>query len=94
MEVSMAVAKMRKAVTVHLPGVTYWVGANLISARHTAGLTQKALAEKAGISSRTIQLIETEDVANVTVRTLEALAKVLGMEIADFFKRSDDFVNV
>ena len=94
MEADMATTKSRKAVKVHMSGVSYWIGANLINARHMAGMTQKALAEKAGLSSRTVQLIEAEDVSNVTVGTLEALGKVLGLEVAEFFKRSDDFVNV
>lgn len=90
----MTAVKTRKASKVHVPGLSYWIGVNLIEARHRAGLTQKALADLAGLSSRRVQHIEASDVSNVTVGTLEALGKALGMEVADFFKRSDDFVNV
>lgn len=90
----MSTTKTRKTPKVHVPGLSYWIGANLIEARHTAGLTQKALATLAGLSARRIQSIESHDVANVTVGTLEALGKALGVDVVAFFKRSDDFVNV
>lgn len=89
----MSITKVGKP-KIHVPGLSYWIGVNLAEARHGAKLTQEALAEKAGVTARTIQSLEADDATNATVKTLAALAKALGLEVIDLFKRSDDFVNV
>ena len=53
--------------------------------REKAGLTQTELTEKAGTSRQ--QLIEIESGAkkNPTVKTLQAIADVIGCEVTEFF---------
>ena len=48
--------------------------------RQTLGISQLDLAEMAGIGIATVKSIET-DKANPSIRTIEALAEVLGLEL-------------
>lgn len=53
------------------------------------GLTQEAIAKRAGISTRRYQEIESEAGTsrnNPTLRTLIAIAKALEIDVADYFK--------
>ncbi len=52
--------------------------------RERCNLTQKQLAEKAGIGRTTIVTYETE-VSNITIASLYAIADALDMPITDFF---------
>lgn len=52
--------------------------------RIIAGLTQKELAEKAGVSRITISTIERGEAESVTVGTLKKLAKALDCKASDF----------
>ncbi|MCI0569875.1 MAG: type II toxin-antitoxin system HicB family antitoxin [Myxococcaceae bacterium] len=49
-------------------------------ARHEAGLTQSALAKRAGVSQQAIAKLENPD-ANPTIDTLEKVAKALGARL-------------
>lgn len=48
--------------------------------RQMLGISQLDLAEMAGIGIATVKCIET-DKANPSIRTIEALAEVLGLEL-------------
>jgi len=78
----------------YVPDNSVWIAMNLFDGRRTAKLTQGKLAKKAGISCRRYQDIETAAVGNVTVQTLEALAKVLRLDIRDLLKPRKDYVRV
>ena len=56
--------------------------------RKARGLTQRVLAEKAGVNLRTIQQYElrTKDINKAAASTLAALAKVLGCRIEDLLE--------
>lgn len=54
------------------------MGRAIASARRTAGLTQEELAAETGIDYKRLQKIEAGSV-NVTVRTLDRIASVLGV---------------
>lgn len=55
------------------------------SARKAAGLTQAALAEKAGVNIRQIQKVESGEAApgNMTARNLLSIADALGVDVRD-----------
>ena len=78
----------------YVPDNSVWIALNLFHKRRSAGLTQGQLAKKASVSFRRYQSIETAATANVTVKTLEALAKALDMEVRDLFKPRKDYVKV
>lgn len=78
----------------YVPDVSVWIALNLFHKRRAAGLTQGQLARKAGVSFRRYQDIETAATDNVTVKTMSALAKALGMDIRDLFKPRKDYVRV
>lgn len=67
-----------------LPKVQYIILMQLSSIikarRQTLGISQLDLAEMAGIGIATVKSIET-DKANPSLRTVEALAEVLGLEL-------------
>lgn len=48
------------------------------------GLTQEALASRAGVHRTYIGMIERAE-KNITLENIEKLAKALGIRIADFF---------
>ncbi|MGL3198811.1 MULTISPECIES: helix-turn-helix domain-containing protein [Curtobacterium] len=64
------------------PSVLVHVGANLRRLRSGAGLSQAALAERSGVSRRTIINLEAGD-ANVGLTTLDQLAGALGSSFTD-----------
>jgi transcriptional regulator with XRE-family HTH domain len=78
----------------YVPDDSVWIALNLFYKRRSAGLTQSQLAKKAGVSFRRYQSIETAATANVTVKTLGALAKALNTEVRDLFKPRKDYVRV
>lgn len=51
--------------------------------REARSVKQITLAHQTGISLRTIQRIEKGEIANPGIRTLAALAKALGVELAE-----------
>lgn len=51
--------------------------------REAAGLSQRELAEEAGVSLRTIRYLESRGVRNALVGTLEKVAGALGVTILD-----------
>ncbi|CAM5482055.1 MULTISPECIES: helix-turn-helix domain-containing protein [Streptomyces] len=59
------------------------------SARENAALSQKALAEKCGISAQLLCDIEAGR-RNATPNRLRAMARVLGCEVADLQPRKDE----
>lgn len=72
------------------------LASNLIRLRTESGLTQAQLAEKAGLSLKMVQKIETCKV-NPSGDTLDKLAKGLGVPMAEFFgtrPRAIDFTAV
>jgi transcriptional regulator with XRE-family HTH domain len=78
----------------YVPDVSVWIALNLFYKRRAASLTQGQLAKKAGVSFRRYQTIETAATANVTVKTLSALAKALGLQVRDLLKPRKDYVRV
>jgi DNA-binding XRE family transcriptional regulator len=56
-------------------------GDTIRAAREEKGLTQKELADRSGISQVSISFIE-RGVVNVSVLTLESIAKVLGLTVS------------
>jgi transcriptional regulator with XRE-family HTH domain len=54
--------------------------------RRAAGLTQRALSERTGISLRTLQRIERLEVDNPPIRYLANCAIVLGCELEDLIE--------
>lgn len=62
--------------------------------RVKAGLTQFALADKAGISRRTIAEVELSAAANPTRATLSALAEALDVSVSDLMAEDADPVAV
>ncbi|MTI82311.1 MAG: helix-turn-helix transcriptional regulator [Firmicutes bacterium] len=57
---------------------------NVKQFRKIQGLSQKALAEKAGIAQATVHYIEAG--GNATQRTLKKLATALGVKISDLLE--------
>lgn len=58
---------------------------NLKIARIKAGLTQRQLAQKAGLSNVTIVKIEKGNYKNINVSTMLALAKALNSDVQTLF---------
>lgn len=58
---------------------------NVKIARIKAGLTQKQLAEKVGLSNVTIVKIEKGNYDNITKSTMIALAKALNSDVQTLF---------
>jgi transcriptional regulator with XRE-family HTH domain len=54
--------------------------------RQAAGLSQRSLAERAGLSLRTLQRIERLEVDNPPIRYLTNCAIVLGCELEDLIE--------
>ncbi len=54
-------------------------GPSIRKLREDAGLSQEAMASRAGISMRTIQVVEQLDAPNVRGTTLRAIARVFGL---------------
>jgi DNA-binding XRE family transcriptional regulator len=54
------------------------------SMRESKGMTTRALAHKAGVSTETINAIE-HGRRQPTVTTLDKIARALGVEVRDFF---------
>lgn len=53
--------------------------------REELGMSQTELCQKAGVSRQTLSGIEAGKVANVTVKTLQKLAKALSCRVSDIF---------
>lgn len=53
--------------------------------REEAGLSQKELSLKSGVSRVTISMLETGSQTNTTANTLIKLANALDKKVADFF---------
>jgi transcriptional regulator with XRE-family HTH domain len=77
-----------------VPDVTLWIAMNLLDRRLASGLSQRQLAEKAGVSFRRLQSLETAETDNVTIKTLGALALALGVKLKDLLKERGDYVRV
>ena len=66
-------------------GVIDSLGLRIKELRKKKKLTQDELSEKAGITGKYMGMIERGEV-NVSVKILENLAEVLGVQVADFFE--------
>lgn len=62
------------------------VGKSVRSLRTAKGLTQEFVAHQSGLAESYVSEIEAGKV-NATLETLNKIAEVLGVEVADFFKR-------
>lgn len=63
---------------------------NLMEYRREKGLTQKALAEKAGVSLRTIAYIEDyEEQFSPNIKIVQGIARALGVKFTDLFQAVD-----
>jgi len=58
----------------------------LYERRRAVGLSQRALADRAGLSLRTLQRIERLEIDNPTIRYLTNCAIVLGCKIEDLIE--------
>lgn len=61
-----------------------WLGSNLKEVRTAAGLTQAELAERAGVSRKTVNTVENGVFVPSTTLALE-LARTLGVRVEDLF---------
>ncbi len=59
---------------------------NLAKIRKQKGLTQEALAQKAGISFHTLVKIESGRITNPRIETVMKLAKVLEVKVDDLIR--------
>lgn len=57
------------------------VAYDIHSARLKQGLTQKALADKAGVTQQMVSRVETASEANMAYNTISKLADALGMDV-------------
>ena len=63
---------------------------NILEYRHKKGLTQKALAERAGVSLRTIAYIEDyEEQFSPNIKLVQMISKALGVKFTDLFETVD-----
>jgi DNA-binding XRE family transcriptional regulator len=63
---------------------------NVLEFRHENGLSQKALADKAGVSLRTIAYIEDyEEKFSPNIKIVQAIAKALGVKFTELFQAVD-----
>ena len=68
-----------------MPNILETVGVNVRNERITQGLTQEALAERAGLHPNYIGMIERQQ-RNVSVLALEKIAKALNVPLVDLLK--------
>lgn len=61
------------------------MGHKIRDIRILRGMTQEQLAQKSGVSRVSISMIETGKIANVSSKTLRALADALGVSLDDIF---------
>lgn len=57
--------------------------------REEVGLTQEALAQKAGISRALLSLLETNKTTVTTTKTLQKIAKALDCSVNEIFFEDD-----
>lgn len=63
---------------------------NVMEYRHEKGFSQKALAEKAGVSLRTIAYIEDyEEKFSPNIKIVQAIAQALGVKFTELFQTVD-----
>jgi len=62
--------------------------------RETLGLSQEAFAERAGLTYKHYQQVEAGRKRNITLPTLEKLAKACGLEMAELLDFSTDPVGL
>jgi transcriptional regulator with XRE-family HTH domain len=73
---------IRKPSTPATAALLAAVGENVLTHRETAGLTQKNLAERAGLSANYVSQIE-RGTANPRLLVMERLAKALDASVAE-----------
>ncbi|RYC70856.1 helix-turn-helix domain-containing protein [Spirosoma sordidisoli] len=69
-----------------MPTITETTGKLIREARKAAGLTQKELGEKMGVSESTVNKYEAGK-QNLSIETVERIAKALGAELEIYFKK-------
>ena len=74
---------------VKAPKSTCQPGVKIRELRRAAGLTQKELAEAAGLSTNFIGYVE-RGVRKPSLDTLERIAQALGVALNDLFESSND----
>ena len=63
------------------------VSDNIRKLRQKKGISQDRLSKEADLALNTIVKIETGESPNPTVETLEKIAKALGVQVGDLFKK-------
>lgn len=63
------------------------VSKNIRKFRQQKRISQDRLSKEADLALNTIVKIETDENPNPTVETLEKIAKALGVQVGDFFKK-------
>jgi ribosome-binding protein aMBF1 (putative translation factor) len=76
----------REAYEHYRDGLT--IGLQIRDLRETAGLTQKKLADRLGVSQQVIARLESGEADNPTVSTLERIAKATGHRLHFQFERA------
>lgn len=64
------------------------IGFQIRSLRETAGLTQKRLADRMGVSQQVIARLESGEADNPTVGTLERIAQATGYRLSFRFEKA------
>ncbi len=62
------------------------VSENICKLRQKKGMSQDRLSKEADLALNTIVKIETGENPNPTLKTLEKIAKALGVPVSDLFK--------
>ncbi len=66
------------------------IGRNITKLRQAKNLTQKELAEKAGISTHYLSRIEGGTCPRPHVKSLSRIAETLGVEVRELFEEKQD----
>lgn len=66
------------------------IGQRIKEIREKKGLSQRALAKKAGLSSSHIEHLENGNIKSATFATLEKIADALEVSRAEFFAKEEE----
>ena len=77
----------RTALSPQLRGGTLVISGKLRELRDAAGLTQRALANRAGVTVNTVSELERGENDNPTLGVLKALAVALGVPVTALFEQ-------
>lgn len=70
---------------IYIGGIVVGIGKKIVESRHSLDLTQKELAEKAGISTSYLKKIEEGHYIHPPIKVLALIANALNIEIRSLF---------